>query len=60
MSVQWTPIFKRGSRHAAHAANALRWRVDQLLKCPYKENNSLLVMVYFMSRFALDSVLGSN
>ena len=24
--------FKRGSRHAAHAAKALRWRVKQLLK----------------------------
>ena len=24
---------KRGSRHAVHAAKALRWRVEQLLKC---------------------------
>ena len=44
---------KRGSRHAAHAAKALRWRVDQLLKTSYKENSSLFVMVYFMSRSAL-------
>ena len=36
---------KRGSRHATHAAKALRWRVDQNTKMPYKENNSLLVMV---------------
>ena len=43
---------KRRSRHAAHAAKALRRRVDQLLKCLYKENNSL-VKVYFMSRSAL-------
>ena len=24
---------KSGSRHAAHAAKALRWRTEQLLKC---------------------------
>ena len=42
--------FKRGSKHAAHTAKALRWRVDQLTKMPHKENSSLLVMVYFMSR----------
>ena len=27
---------KRGSRHTAHAAKALRWRVKQLLKCLIK------------------------
>ena len=26
-----------GSRHAANAAKALRWRVDQLLKCLIKK-----------------------
>ena len=45
--------YKRGSRHAARAAKSLRWRVDQITKIPYKENNSLLVMVYFISRSAL-------
>ena len=39
-------LAKRASRHAARAAKALRWRVDQLLKMPYKENN-------FMDRSAL-------
>ena len=28
---------KRGSRHAAHAAKALRWRVDQLTKMSKKK-----------------------
>ena len=27
---------KHGSRHAAHAAKALRWRIEQLLKCLVK------------------------
>ena len=30
-------VSKRGSRHAAHAAKALRWRVDQLLRCLIKK-----------------------
>ena len=30
-------ITKRGSRHAAHAAKALRWRVDQLIKSLIKK-----------------------
>ena len=46
---------KRGSRHAAHAAKALRWRVDQLLKALKRKKLSPRngVMVYFMSRSAL-------
>ena len=36
-------VVKRGSRHAAHAAKALQWRIEQLL--PYKEKNSLVVML---------------
>ena len=28
---------KCGSRHAAHVAKALRWRVKQYIKMPYKE-----------------------
>ena len=28
---------KSGYRHAAHVAKALRWRVDQLLKCLRKK-----------------------
>ena len=38
-------LIKRRSRHAAHAAKALRWRVGQIKKMPYIENNSVLVMV---------------
>ena len=37
-------LSKRGSDHAAHAAKALRWRLDQLLKCLIKEV-TLFVMV---------------
>ena len=44
-----------GSRHAAHAAKALRWRVKELLKCRIKkkEKESLLILLCFMSRSAL-------
>ena len=34
---QRTFRMKRGSRNAARAAKALRWRVDRLLKCLIKE-----------------------
>ena len=46
-------LSKRGSRHAAHAAKALRWRVDQLLKYLIKKNILFSVMVYLMFRSAL-------
>ena len=45
---------KRGSSHAAHAAKAYAMESRSITKMPYKENNSLLVMMYFMSRSALE------
>ena len=44
-------LLKRGSRHAAHAAKALRWRVKQLLKC-LNEKESLVQILCFMSSSA--------
>ena len=44
---------RRRSRLAAYAAKAMQWRVDQLLKCLI---HHYLVMVYFMSRSALDRI----
>ena len=44
-----------GSKHAAHAAKALRWRVKQILKSkmPYKVMESLVVILCFMFRSTL-------
>ena len=50
-------MLKRGSRHAVNADKALRWRVEKLLNLPYKEKKLLLVILYFMSRFAVAASL---
>ena len=36
-NLQFVILAKRGSRHATHAAKALGWRLDQLLKCLIKK-----------------------
>ena len=46
-------LIKRGSRHV-NCAKALWWRAKWL---PYKEKESLVVILHFMSRSALDSYL---
>ena len=38
-----------GSRHAAHTAQALRWRIEQLLKCLIKKRTLLLILCFISS-----------